>query len=146
VKLNICATFVLVMTTTVASAAGDAGVWLPDADIAAALGGKTIEGRYANGRAFTERYLTDGRVEYMENGQAMGGHWTVTAGTLCTIYDSDPAGGCFRVSRTSANCFEFYFAARTEEAAPGPDGSPPQWTARGSVSGDSAACQDGASV
>jgi hypothetical protein len=145
-KLIKCATFVLILASTAASAAGDAGVWLPDADITRALAGKTIEGRYANGRAFTERYLTDGRVEYIENGRAIGGHWAVTAGTLCTIYDTDPAGGCFRVSRSSANCFEFYFAARTEETAPGPEGSSPQWTARGSVSGDSAACQDGANV
>ena len=121
-------------------------IWLQGADISTALTGKTLEGRYGNGRAFTERYLSDGRIEYFENGSQMGGHWSITAGTLCTIYDTDPTGGCFRVSRAGANCFEFYFAARSEEAAPGPDDSKPTWTARGSVSGEPSACQDGANV
>jgi len=119
-------------------------VWLQDAEIASALAGKTIDGRYASGRAFSERYDRDGRLQYMEDGATIGGRWSVTAGTLCTIYDADPAGGCFRVARVSANCFEFFFAARTEEAAPG--GATPQWTARGSVNGEASACQDVESV
>ena len=125
--------------------AGD-GLWLQDGDIQSALGGKTIEGRYATGRPFTERYLDGGRVEYFEGGRTMGGHWSVTAGTLCTIYDTDPAGGCFRVARVAKNCFEFYFVSRTEDAAPGPEGSTPSWSARGSVSGLSTACEDNANV
>ena len=44
-----------------------------------------------------------------------GGHWSVASGTFCTIYDDDPTGGCFRVQKTGANCFEFYFVARTED-------------------------------
>lgn len=119
-------------------------VWLQDAEIASALAGKTIDGRYASGRAFTERYNHDGRLQYMEEGATIGGRWSVTAGTLCTIYDADPAGGCFRVARVSANCFEFFFASRTEEAAPG--GQTPQWTARGSVNGEASACEDAESV
>jgi hypothetical protein len=124
----------------------DASLWLQGADLAQALAGKTIEGRYGNGQAFTERYLSDGRVEYLENGAQIGGHWSITAGTFCTIYDDQVSGGCFRVSRASANCFEFYFAAATEEAAPGPAGSKPSWTARGSISGEPNACPDGANV
>lgn len=124
---------------------GDAA-WLQDRDIATAIAGKTLEGRYASGKAFTERYLDDGRIEYIEGGKTIGGHWSVTAGTLCTIYDTDPAGGCFRVTRVGSNCFEFYFASRTEEAAPGPKEAMPAWTARGSVSGQASACDDGANV
>jgi len=120
--------------------------WLADGEIAAALKGKTIEGRYASGRAFTERYDLGGRVKYEEDGATIGGRWSITSGTLCTIYDNDPAGGCFRVARVSENCFEFYFAARTEAATPGPKGSAPLWTARGAVDGQTAACADGASV
>lgn len=121
-------------------------VWLSNAEIEAALSGKTIDGRYASGRAFSERYAPDGRVQYMEAGATIGGHWSVTSGTLCTIYDNDPAGGCFRVSRVSENCFEFFFAARTEEAARAPNGGPPLWTARGSVNGEASACHDAESV
>ena len=126
--------------------AATAETWLAEAEILNALAGKTIEGRYASGLAFIERYLPDGRIEYFESGRSIGGHWSVTSGTLCTIYDLDSAGGCFRVTRVGANCFEFYFAARSEAAAPGPEGSEQRWTARGSVSGEKSACQDGANV
>jgi hypothetical protein len=129
----------------VSAATGNAP-WLQNNDIATALAGKTLEGRYASGKAFTERYLDDGRIEYIEGGKTIGGHWSVTAGTFCTIYDTDPAGGCFRVTRVGSNCFEFYFASRTEAAAPGPEDSVPSWTARGSVSGQASACDDGANV
>lgn len=139
-------TFVLLSAGSAAMADGIGLGWLPADAISKALTGKTIEGRYANGQAFTESYGTDGRVEYIENGRTIGGHWSVTAGTLCTIYDADASGGCFRINRPSANCFEFYFAARTEEAAPGPEGNKPLWTARGSISGENTACQDGANV
>lgn len=140
------ATFMLMLAATGAGAANEATTWLPGTDIAQALGGKTLEGRYANGRAFRERYLDGGRIEYFDSGATLGGRWSIQAGTLCTIYDTDPAGGCFRVSRAGANCFEFYFVARTEEAAPGPQGSKPSWTARGSVSGEPNACQDEVNV
>ncbi len=145
--LRICTLALSLLTPPLAATAGDAaGPWLPASDIAKALSGRTLEGRYADGRAFTENYKTDGSIEYSESGRTIGGHWSVTAGTLCTIYDTDPTGGCFRVSRNGKNCFEFYFAARTEQAAPGPEGYQPAWTARGAVSGEPTACQDGANV
>jgi hypothetical protein len=129
-----------------ASAGDDQHNWLAGEAITKALAGKTIEGSYASGRAFSERYNLDGKVQYAEGGQTMGGHWSVTSGTLCTIYETDPTGGCFRVAKVGANCFEFYFAARTEESAPGPADGKPKWTARGSVPGEGGACQDGADV
>jgi hypothetical protein len=149
------ATFVLVCSlawslsmpkSSVGAADGLSAEWLPGTEISRLLGGKMLEGRYASGRAFIERYLPDGRIEYLEDGNAIGGHWSITAGTLCTIYDTEPAGGCFRVSRSGANCFEFYFVARTEATAPGPEGAKPSWTARGSVSGEPNACQDESNV
>lgn len=120
--------------------------WMDGQQIQTLLGGKEIAGEYANGRPFTERYLADGRIEYTDQITSLGGHWSVTAGTLCTIYDGDPAGGCFRVVRSGANCFEFYFVSRTEETAPGKDDEKPKWTARGSLSGSSEGCPDQADV
>lgn len=120
----------------------DGPLWLKDDAIKAALSGQTLEGRYANGRTFTESYQTNGRVAYVERGATIGGRWSVTEGTLCTIYDTDPTGGCFRVAKVGKNCFEFYFAARSEQQAPGPDDAKPQWTARGAISGLDVACQD----
>lgn len=122
--------------------------WLSGKDIQDALAGKTIDGRYADGSAFTESYGDDGRLWYLDQrlGNYLTGHWSVTAGTLCTIYDTDPAGGCFRVVQVGKNCFEFYFVARTEAAAPQTDEKDTRWTARGAVSGKSDACPDEASV
>ncbi len=145
--MRLMVTIAFLCTVVFAVRADDAErIWLKGADISRALAGKTIEGRYGNGQAFTERYLSDGRVEYLENGTQAGGHWSITAGTFCTIYDNELSGGCFRISRAGANCFEFYFAAPSEAAAPGPEGSKPSWTARGSVSGEADACPDGADV
>ena len=120
--------------------------WLSDAEIETSLKGRTLDGMYASGRRFTESYLESGSLTYTEDGVTLTGHWSVRSGTLCTIYDADPTGGCFRVAAMGANCFEFYFVARSEEAAPGPPGSKPDWTARGAVEGKAEACTEGANV
>lgn len=134
------------MVLYVGMAGADTKPWMSAADIQKALAGKTLEGRYASGRPFVESYKADGRVEYLESGRKIGGHWSVTAGALCTIYDSDPTGGCFKVSRTGANCFEFYFVTRTEEQAVDAGEISPHWTAEGAIAGEATACKGGASV
>ena len=121
-------------------------VWLTDAQIEAALKGRTLDGLDASGRRFTESYLAQGDLTYTENGTTLRGRWSVRAGTLCTIYDTDPLGGCFRVTATRANCFDFYFVARTEAVTPGTNGVKPDWTARGAVEGKVDACADAMSV
>jgi hypothetical protein len=119
-------------------------VWLTDREIAEAFSGATLEGSYASGRTFIEHYRASGRVEYAERDMTTAGRWSVTAGSLCTIYDPDPSGGCFRVMRVGENCYEFYFASRTEAEAPGD--RKPAWTARGSITGKPGGCRDGATV
>ncbi len=137
----------VVVSICVAMPARAAIGWMTDGELQTVFAGKSLEGRYANGRAFTERYGADGRVAYMEAGRSvMGGHWSVTAGTFCTIYDQDGSGGCFRVSRAGKNCYEFYFITRTEEDATRREDEKPSWTARGSVSGVETSCEDGANV
>jgi hypothetical protein len=120
--------------------------WLSGADILRRFRNATLEGRYASGKAFVERYDANGRLSYAEEGLTIGGHWSVTAGTLCTIYDEDTTGGCYRVARVDQNCYEFYFVSRTEETAPGPTGGRPRWTARGALRGQPSACRDDPSV
>ncbi|HVZ05520.1 hypothetical protein [Hyphomicrobium sp.] len=120
--------------------------WLTQTEILQQFNGATIDGRYASGKAFTERYAVDGRLFYREARLTLGGHWSVTGGTLCTIYDFDASGGCYRVARVDTNCYEFYFVSRTEAAAPGPRGSKPSWTARGALQGKASACRDAPSV
>ena len=100
---------------------------------------------FRSGQRFTERYLLGGQLEYVEDGNVMTGRWSVTEGTLCTIFDTDPTGGCYRVVRSGRNCYEFYFVS-LEEAAPGAPGVQPDWTARGAVDGQIDACKEGAQV
>lgn len=133
----------LITQTTAANALA---AWLSESELRTALAGKTLDGQYANGRAFTESYGEDGRLWYLEAGNKIYGHWSITAGSFCTIYDTDSSGGCFRVAKVSKNCFEFYFVSRTEDAAPGRDGDKPKWTARASVSGEDEACKDEVAV
>lgn len=119
--------------------------WLNDAELQR-FSNATIEGRYASGKAFSEHYASNGRLSYLERGMTLGGHWSITQGSLCTIYDFDETGGCYRVMRVDTNCYEFYFVSRTERAVPGPEGGKPRWTARGAIQGQPSACKDEPSV
>lgn len=116
--------------------------WMDEAAIRQTFAGKTIQGLYANGRAFTETYKADGSIEYSERDAAYHGHWSLQAGTFCTIYDTDPTGGCYSVTQVGDNCYEFYFVARTEEEAAIQGPGPPHWTARAAVSDRDATCSD----
>lgn len=143
--------FVVVAVVTALAAGAPAvradsrGGWMSDAELRTAFSGVTLEGKYGSGKSFSETYRADGRVAYQERGATIGGKWSVEAGTFCTIYDTDPTGGCYRVRQVSTNCFEFYFVARTEEKAHSEPGRP-AWTARGSVTGMPGACRQEHSV
>ncbi len=123
-------------------AARDVGQgWLTEDEIRSHLSGKSIEGEYTSGRPFRETYEAGGRVAYEDDIRSNGGRWSVEAGTFCTIYDNDPTGGCFRVRKVGANCFEFFFVARTEELAR-KDPREPDWTARAWIEGQASTCKE----
>ncbi|MGQ0455951.1 MAG: hypothetical protein ACT4OU_02690 [Hyphomicrobium sp.] len=120
---------------------------MSDSELVAQFHDTTIEGSYPSGRSFSESYRSDGRVDYAETSVRMKGYWSITSGTLCTIYDTDPAGGCFRVARVGENCFEFHFASRTEQTIPGQSEGRADWTARAWIQGKPSACPpEGAEV
>jgi hypothetical protein len=126
------------------TAAEPSGLWMSDTELRSTFGGQTIDGLYPNGRTFTESYKSSGRIDYRDDRRTTGGRWSTIEGSFCTIYDDDPTGGCFRVMRTGANCYEFYFVARTEDEARTP--RTPDWTARGWLSGTSSTCTEGSNV
>ena len=137
--------FVIMLSAGCSSAhALDGGGYMSGDEISTALGGKTIDGHYRSGRTFTESYKDGGRLEYRDDMRQSGGHWSIVNGTFCTIYDSDPTGGCFRVRRSGSNCYEFYFVARTEEEAKTP--RDPDWTARGWLNDRKDTCVEGANA
>jgi len=118
---------------------------MSEADLDATFRGQSIDGHYDDGDTFQETYRADGSVSYRDTRRTSGGKWSVQAGTFCTIYDGDPAGGCYRVRRQSENCFEFFFVARTEAEARR-DPRKPAWTARGWFSGKPSTCATHESV
>jgi len=120
-------------------------VWMTDADLTGTFAGRDISGEYENGDTFDETYARDGTVRYTDARRTSTGKWSVRAGTFCTIYDDDPAGGCYRVHKASENCFEFHFVARTQEQAGKAPGKP-AWTARGWFANQPKTCVDGESV
>ncbi len=115
--------------------------YMSEPDMQSAFGGKSIDGLYADGVTFSESYAADGRIDYRERGRDMTGRWSLRAGTFCTIYDTSPTGGCYRVVRKGANCFEFYFVARDETIAERRPGLP-AWTAQAWVKGQHATCKE----
>jgi hypothetical protein len=122
------------------------GDWLDETELKAAFAGITVDGEYPNKRSFHEIYHADGSVAYEDDGRTSGGHWSIKAGSFCTIYDDDPLGGCFRVQKAGPNCYEFYFIARTEENAEKDPSDKPSWTARAWHADAPAACHDKADV
>lgn len=128
-----------------ASAASDLP-WMTESALNRVFSGKTIDGHYSDGGTFVESYTADGRISYQDERRRQAGRWSVQAGTFCTIYDIDPTGGCFRVHQVSDNCFEFYFAARTEEQALERPRDKPSWTARGWVKGQTSTCAEDVGV
>jgi hypothetical protein len=117
-------------------------VWMNEGAMKAAFSGKTIQGSYASGRAFIEVYEAAGDIVYREHGIEYRGHWSLQAGTFCTIYHSDPTGGCFRVQQVGENCYEFYFVTRTEEQAANDGAGRPAWTARAAVTDRASTCNE----
>jgi hypothetical protein len=118
------------------------GPWMADEDLRATFGGVTVDGHYVDGRRFSEQYEIDMGLVYSEGPRETTGHWSVISGSFCTIYDGDPTGGCFKVARSGANCFEFYFIARTEEQVRQRKGGQPGWTARAWIKGLPDTCRE----
>jgi hypothetical protein len=120
--------------------------WMTAKQITAAFSGRVVDGYYVDGVTFTEAYERDGRIDYREAGRQLAGRWSVVNDTFCTIYDTSPTGGCYRVVHTSENCFEFYFLARDEREAARPDPGRSSWTARGWRRDQRSTCADAPTV
>jgi hypothetical protein len=118
---------------------------MSETELNAAFSGKAVDGHYPSGATFQETYRADGSVAYKDRQRLSAGRWSLQADSFCTIYDDDPAGGCFRVHKESANCFEFYFVAHSElQARDWP--SEPNWTARAWIRDQPSTCREGAAV
>ncbi len=90
--------------------------WLNDRDLTFVFAGRDVAGTYANGVSFTETYRKVGKAEYRDSQNALEGSWSIRGAALCTHY-GEKGGGCFRVIRQSANCFEFWLVKDDGEIA-----------------------------
>ena len=109
-------------------------------EIISAFEGKTVAGAYHDGLAFRETYFSGGKIDYWDPRASTGGQWSVVNNLFCTFYTA-MTGGCFRIVRVSANCFDFYAAADSTEEALGPE-KRSDYTARGAVDGLASTCPD----
>ena len=116
--------------------------WLGEADIKQSFSGVEIDGVYVDGMKFTESYDATGAIVYRDTRKALIGRWSVVNGAFCTLYEGAITGGCFKVVKVSANCFEFYFLADSEEESATPDPGRPKWIARGWNKKHAATCDD----
>ncbi len=91
--------------------------------------GRTIDGRYGSGLAFTETYRADGSISYKDTLASASGNWRVTGQGFCTFYE-DMNGGCFLVRKMGANCFEFYIA-ESQDTGPLPPRQGKPYVAQG---------------
>ena len=112
----------------------DAAV-MSEKDVRAALFGRTLEGEYADGKGWGERFEPDGRTRYTEEGRTVAGRISFRRGggapLVCFSYPDTFGGGCFEVWRRSLNCFDFYGAdERGAFASPRQRRSGTGWTAR----------------
>jgi len=82
--------------------------WMSGEEIRAEFSGKNLRGLYPSQRAWREEIYGDGTTDYREGAKRWRGKWWVDNREFCFSYPPPGVGGCFRVSRISANCFELY--------------------------------------
>jgi hypothetical protein len=111
------ATIVLIALANPASAES----WLSDRDLHYVFAGREVKGDYSNGVAFSEIYHMDGSVDYLEGANRISGEWKISGNEFCTDYAKMP-GGCFRITSSGRNCFQYWLMTKAEE--------PKTWIAR----------------
>lgn len=84
------------------------GVWMTEADIRRELVDQKLAGIYPSTVAWSEHIRADGTSDYEEAGIRSPGRWTVEGPLFCFMYDAPLAGGCFRMIKLGANCYELY--------------------------------------
>lgn len=115
-------------------------VVLQGPEIISTFDGKTVSGAYADGLAVRETYQVGGGISYWDPRGSSVGKWFVVNNQLCTFYEGMP-GGCFRVEKLGANCYDYYAVANSAEEALNPL-EKPRYTARGAIEGAASTCPE----
>jgi hypothetical protein len=109
--------------------------WMTEEALRAEIIGKTLDGHYGDGLAWTEAYLANGRLDYREKSRSAVGYWYFRGNVFCTFYDPPErptmAGGCWDTIKSGANCYEFYLAGLFQPGDLNPSERGTRWNARG---------------
>lgn len=96
------------VTWTAAVADDPVAGWMPADGIRSEFSGQSLAGIYPGGKPWSEDIAADGTTDYREAEIRRPGQWWTTKLEFCFSYPEPGVGGCFRITKVSANCYELY--------------------------------------
>jgi hypothetical protein len=99
-------------------------------EIVAAFVDQQLSGIYPSGLPWSELIRADGTSDYREGGNRREGRWWMRGDQFCFRYELPMSGGCFRVVRIGANCYELYAVTTSGTAPPAPPNAEGHWNGR----------------
>lgn len=105
-------------------------LWLSGDQIQSEFSGRALAGIYPSERTWSESIGSDGTTDYREGEKHWVGQWWVRNREFCFSYPPPGVGGCFRVTRISANCFELYEFESVSGQSDEPPNIADQWNGR----------------
>jgi len=102
-------------------------------EIIAAFVDQQLSGVYPSRVPWSELIRSDGTTDYREGQAQREGHWWMRADDFCFRYALPLSGGCFRVVRVGANCYELYAVSPSDAVTPpaqSAPGAPGHWNGR----------------
>lgn len=82
--------------------------WMTGEEIESQFAGASLAGIYPNRNQWTEQIAKDGSTDYREGSKHWQGRWWVDDREFCFEYPPPGLGGCFRIVKRTANCYELY--------------------------------------
>ena len=119
------------IVTFFANAACATMLVMSEAEIRKELIGPPMTGTYVDGRPWDETYYPDGHIIYHDLDNNWQGEWSFRGNGFCTYYNDEANGGCWRIVKTSENCYEFYAIGRLGKDGKGAGDKSIRWVARG---------------
>lgn len=117
--------------------------WLQEDEIRAELTSTKLTGLYPSNIVWAELINPDGTTDYQEGAERRPGRWTVSGELYCFVYAQAHQGGCFRIVRHSANCYELYTASIGGIApSPPPAANAMAWNGRMWREAEPGTCQE----
>jgi hypothetical protein len=142
-RLSVGATVALAVCLTALGPASAQRGWMQEAEIRSQLTSVRLTGLYPSNIAWSEQINADGTTDYVEANVRRPGRWTVEGELYCFVYAQPHLGGCFRIVRYSANCYELYTASIGGVApSPPPAATAMSWNGRMWRDGEQGTCEE----